>query len=150
MGNIIEAAWVSTRYETEESNRSGGTLKTSDSAASNGLYIGDLDGAAGISMEYAVNSPSEQTAFLKLGLSKRSQSGLVGDWYEFSINGVVYAPLNTNIPALGQGERDYHAWTEVDAGSFPLKRGSNTITIVTLGYGTNFDYIDVYAAQKLS
>ena len=150
MGNDIGANWVVTRYETENSTRSGGTLKTSDATASNGLYIGDLDGAAGISMEYTVNSSSAQTAFLKLGLSKRSEAGMVGDWYEFSINGVIYAPLNTTIPALSQGERDYHAWTEVNAGSFPLKKGNNTITIVTLGYGTNFDYIDVYAAQKLN
>lgn len=150
MGSLIEAQWVASRYEAESCSLSGGTIKTTDNTASDGRYVGDLDGNVGVSMEYSVTSPSVQNAFLKVGLSKRSQPGNIRDWYEFYVNGEEYIPLNSGVPVLSTGERDYHAWTEIDAGSFPLKSGKNTITLVTKGYGTNFDYIDVYAPAKLS
>ena len=137
------------RFEAEEASPTGGTVKTSDPDTSNGLYVGNLDGTAGIQFSFDVTASNDAKGYLTIDLSKRQNAGRVDEWYGFLINGEPYEGLPTDIPAIRGNERDYHAWAEVAAGGFPLKAGKNTIAIITKGYGTNIDYFDLYSPADL-
>ena len=133
-----------TRLEAENGLLLGSATRKTDSAASGGGYIGNLDDDASAGVSFTYDASSAGKAYIGYGLAKQINSRDPSEIFELSINGkVVEFPERRNAQAADSGTR-YHDWGYVYMGEVELKEGENAIQLRSRGSSTNFDYIDLY------
>ncbi|MBP5091715.1 MAG: hypothetical protein J6328_04080, partial [Bacilli bacterium] len=134
-----------TRLESENGRIYGNATIKYDVTASNGSYIGNLDGSNSSGVTWTYNSPTGGKAYVSYGLAKQINSRDPSEMFDLKVNGeVVSFPERRNNAA--EGENRYHEWGEVYMGEIDLDAGDNLIELSSRGSSTNFDYVDIYEA----
>lgn len=114
--------------------------------ASEGQFLGQIDGGYGRSITLNVYVEHECTVFLSVGLSKRSFDADFSDWFAVYVNGVWLDIPTRIIPACQGDEIEWVAWTDVNLMPITLKAGTNTIRFTTVDWSaTNVDYFDLWS-----
>ena len=120
--------------------------------ASGGGYLGNVcNGSQVNTMTYTVNSSlAQENAKLFFGISKRNTTININDLFEVTVNGSKLAIEDKTI-ALTDGDA-WHTWHRMYITDMNLAKGENIIVVSTKQSSntTNFDYIDIYAAEALS
>ncbi|MCH5351062.1 MAG: CotH kinase family protein [Clostridiales bacterium] len=118
--------------------------------ASGGYFLGKIDGSYGLSIILTVYVETDCTAFLSVGLSKRSFEAIFSDWFSVSVNGDLLEIPPRLIPACTYNETEWVAWTDVNLMPIELTSGYNTITFKTVGgNSTNVDYFDLWSTTPI-
>ena len=141
------------KYEAENAVLGGGfenknPIRVNRSYASNNSYIGDV--AAGNTVTFTVTAAEATTVYLYAGVSKRSMQGTFGEWFSITVNGKpLLLPIRT-IPAISNGEEEWHTFIPIKLAPTEFVKGENTIVFTAGSTSSNFDYIEIYSAEKLS
>ncbi|MCH5157422.1 MAG: CotH kinase family protein [Clostridiales bacterium] len=118
--------------------------------ASGGLFLGQIEGSYGAQIILTVTVEQDCTAFLSVGVSKRSFDAVFNDWFAVSVNGDALDMPMRIVPACSNGETEWVAWTDVYLMPIELTAGVNTITFTTLrGKASNVDYFDIWSTTPI-
>ena len=131
------------RLEAESGTIFGNAAIKSDSTASGGRYIGNLDLTTNSGTRWTYNSSNSSKAYLSYGLAKQINSRDPSEMFELKVNGetIIFPERRNNA---SNTDNRYHDWGEVYMGEIDLDEGQNTIEIKSRGSSTNFDYLDLY------
>ncbi len=148
----IPAGSTAYPFEAEEGVFGGGittsNIRTEKDYASNYSYLGSL-GGAGKSVTFNITADEDTTAYLFLGVSKRTSAADINTWFTVTVNGVsLYVPERI-VPAISNGEEDWHTFIAVKLAPVQLKAGDNVIVVTTQAVSSNFDYIELYSTVSL-
>ncbi len=141
------------RFESEEGIFGGGittsNIRTEKDYASNYSYLGSL-GGAGKSVTFNITATEDTKAYLFLGVSKRTSAADINTWFTVTVNGLsLYVPERI-VPAISNGEEDWHTFISVKLAPVQLKVGENVIVVTTQSVSSNFDYIELYSTIPLN
>jgi hypothetical protein len=123
-------------------------IRTNKTYASGKAYVGDVRPNSTIT--FTVNAEKATTAYLYASVSKRSSQGEFGSWFSVMINEESLLLPIRNIPAISNGEEEWHTFVSIKLAPVQLKAGKNIITFTAGSESSNFDYIEIYSAEKLS
>jgi len=71
--------------------------------------------------------------------------------FSVSVNNTAVFVPSRSIPAIGNGEEEWHTFVGVKLVLITLRAGENKITFnVDSSDATNFDYIDIYSPIALN
>ena len=139
-------------FEAENATLSGFAsdtpIRTERSYASGGAYVGDI--AKGSTITFTVMSEGASYVNLCIGVSKLSYEFNFGNYFKLEVNGnEIEIPINI-VPAISDGEDDWHTFITIPLTNINLKKGQNKISFIALNNATNIDYIIIYSEKGLS
>ncbi|MBQ7323040.1 MAG: CotH kinase family protein [Clostridia bacterium] len=149
----LPANAVAYKLEAESATFGGGltnaAIRTNRAYASGTAYVGDLN--VNTTLTFTVNVEKATTAYLFAAVSQRANMSVdFGSWFSVAVNGTALVMPYREVPALPNGGDDWHTFMSIKLVPIELKAGANTITFTTLERVTNFDYIEIYSAEKIS
>lgn len=143
-----EEGAVAYRFEAERCAYTGNLQMGEHAGASGGRYLGYVDRGGTITL--TVTAAADTSAYLFIGLGRRSISASFNEWFSLKVNGAAVTVPYRPIGAIAAGEEEWYAWTELKVAPVPLKAGTNTLVFtVCAETATNVDYFVLYSKAKL-
>ena len=135
------------RYEAESAEFGAGNSKM-PSIRDN--FVQDVNGNAGATLTFKVDSSADQVATLAAAVSmKRDQKPLFTDLFQITVNGEsVTSPARVDMPISNVDT--WHYFSETLIGCINLKAGENTIVLTATNNATNIDYITLKTDEELT
>ena len=138
-------------YEAEDAELIGfvsDAVRYNRDYASSNAYVGRVE--YGTSISFTVIAEEDTVAYLFVGISKRSSSRYVSDMFSLSVNGNAILMDSKLLPAISQGDEDWHTFISLRIATIQLFKGENTIVFNTISSdATNFDFIEIYSTENL-
>ncbi len=142
---------VSYIYEAEEAQLIGfvsGAIRYDRDYASAHSYVGNVN--YGTSISFTITAEEETVAYLFIGISKRSTPRYVSEMFSLAVNENAVIMESKLLPAISQGEDDWHTFVSLRIATIHLMKGENTIVFNTISSdATNFDFIEIYSTENL-
>lgn len=139
------------RYEAEDAELIGfvsDAIRYNRDFASGNAYVGRVDN--GNSIRFTVTADESGEAYLFLGVSKRIENRIISEMFSITVNGNRVSAFPSVLPAISDGEDDWHVFVSIRFADIKLNKGENTIVIsVITNDGANFDYIEIYSEKEL-
>ena len=131
------------RYEAEDAT-SNKTITIKNSVeTSNGSYIGNLNGNAGIALSFDVTG-NDEDALIMFNVAVLENDAYNTDYFDIYLNDTKLNLVKTKVKGSGS-EFNWHNWRDVPAIITKLNKGNNTIRFVTRSSSSSFDYFDIYS-----
>ena len=147
----IPENYTSYIYEAENAQLVGfvsNAIRYDRDYASANAYVGKVD--YGTSISFTITAEEDTVAYLFIGISKRNSSRYVSDMFSLSVNGNAILMDSKLLPAISQGEEDWHTFISLRIATIQLFKGENTIVFNTISSdATNFDFIEIYSTENL-
>lgn len=138
-------------YEAEDARLIGfvsDAIRYNRDYASGNAYVGRVDN--GTSLSFTVTAAEDCTAYLFAGISKRISARPVSEMFSVTVNGETVFLSSTILPAISDGEDDWHTFVSARIATIELSEGKNTIIFTTISSdATNFDFIEIYSTEEL-
>ena len=142
---------VSYIYEAEDAQLIGfvsGAIRYDRDYASAHSYVGNVN--YGTSISFTITAEEETVAYLFIGISKRSTPRYVSEMFSLAVNENAVIMESKLLPAVSQGEDDWHTFVSLRIATIHLMKGENTIVFNTISSdATNFDFIEIYSTENL-
>ena len=120
-------------YEAEDAELIGfvsDAIRYNRDYASSNAYVGKVD--YGTAISFTVTAEEDTVAYLFVGISKRSSSRYVSDMFSLTVNESAVFMDSKLLPAISQGEDDWHTFVSVRIATIHLTKGENTIVFNTI------------------
>ena len=122
-------------------------IRTNKDYASGSSYVGNV--AVGTTITFTVTCEEDTTVLIYAGIAKRTSTRNFSSMFTLTVNGEeIVVPART-LPAISDGEEDWHCFISLKLTAVQLTAGENIITFTTIADATNFDYIEIYSPVPL-
>ena len=111
--------------------------------ASGGAYVSDMH--EGSTLTFTFNIEKTSTIYIYISVAKRADSYAFDDCFEVLVNGKKLSMPAREIPAIEEGERQWHSFACIRLSTVLVGQGENTITVTAVTDTTNIDYIEIYS-----
>jgi hypothetical protein len=83
-------------------------------------------------------------------VAKRAEAYDFNDCFTVTINGKKVGVPQREIPAVSDGETEWHSFACIRLTTALIGVGENTISITAATDTTNIDYVEIYSAEKIN
>lgn len=146
------AGTVGYRFEAEEAELSGfksaTPIRNNRYFASGGAYVSDMH--EGSTITFSFNAQRSTTIYIYISVAKRADAYDFNDCFTVTINGKKIGVPQREIPAVSDGETEWHSFACIRLTTALVGVGENTISITASTDTTNIDYVEIYSAEKIN
>ena len=139
------------RFEAEDAELSG--FESSDPVRSNryfasgGAYVSDMNEGASLTFEFDVQKST--TVYIYISFAKRAEAYDINSCFTVSVNGKKIGIPEREIPAVTEGEEEWHSFACIRVSTALVGAGVNTVTVTAVTDTTNIDYIEIYSSEQI-
>jgi len=140
------------RYEAEDTELtnfiSDTPIRSNRYYASGGAYVSDMHEGATLTFTFDVQKST--TIYIYVAVAKRADAFDFNSCFSVTVNGKKISIPTREIPAVEQGEEEWHSFACIRLSTVLVGAGENTVSITAVTDTTNIDYIEIYSSEKIS
>jgi hypothetical protein len=139
------------RFEAEDAIltdfRSDSPIRSNKYFASGGAYVSDMHKGSTLTFNFDVQKST--TIYLYVSVAKRADAFDFNSCFTVTVNGKKLNIPSREIPAVEQGEDEWHSFAFIRLSTVLVGAGENTVSITAVNDTTNIDYIEIYSSEKV-
>ena len=140
------------RFEAEDAVLtnfiSDSPIRSNKYFASGGAYVSDMH--KGATLTFNFDAQKATTIYIYVAVAKRAEAFDFNSCFTVTVNGKKISIPAREIPAVEQGEAEWHSFACIRLSTVLVGAGENTISITAVTDTTNIDYFEIYSSEKIS